>query len=150
MVAFALLTGLSRGELCSLWWQDIDLDAMVVHIHSSATFNTKHGKRRVVALNSTAFLLLQSQKEHSPSEYVFSLNQIELIPRRTCRRPQATPSSEGFTTEPLHLHVAEQSVRTMPDRTRVDLCSWLTFPRMCQRQFAANSHKCNIAGRVSH
>jgi len=74
MVVFAVLTGLRRGELCNLKWQDVDLTTRAVQIRSSATFKTKQGKRRVVALNSTAFLILQSRKHQSPSDYVFTLN----------------------------------------------------------------------------
>lgn len=71
---FAVLTGLRRGEICNLRWQDVALTRREVHVRSTGTFRTKRGKRRFVALNNTALALLQSQMNRSPSEYVFTLD----------------------------------------------------------------------------
>jgi integrase len=45
MVLFALTTGMRRGELLGLRWQDIDLDRRLAVLH-----NTKNGDRRSVPI----------------------------------------------------------------------------------------------------
>jgi integrase len=104
MVEFAVLTGLRRGELCNLRWQDVDLTARVVRIRSSPTFKTKQGKRRVVALNNTAFLLLQSQAHHSPSDYVFTLNGRKVRDEHAGRLFKRAVRAAKLSDERLHFH----------------------------------------------
>ncbi len=104
MVVFAVLTGLRRGELCNLKWQDVDLKTKVVHIHSSATFKTKQGKRRVVALNNTAFLLLQSRKHQSPSDYVFTLNGRKIRDEHAGRLFKRAVRAAKLSDQRLHFH----------------------------------------------
>jgi site-specific recombinase XerD len=104
MVVLAVLTGMRRGELCNLKWQDIDFSAKVVQIHSSATFRTKQGKRRVVALNSTAYLLLQARKELSPSEYVFTLNDKKIRDQHAGRLFKRAVRAAKLSDQQLHFH----------------------------------------------
>jgi site-specific recombinase XerD len=63
-----------QGELVNLRWQDVDLHRKLIHIHSNATFKTKHGKRRTIPLNDVATQLLKSKAVHSVGEYVFTLS----------------------------------------------------------------------------
>jgi integrase len=74
IVIFATLTGLRRGEIINLRWQDVDLQRRIIVIQSNPTFKTKHGKKRVLPLNDTAFSILQSKHGKEASEYVFTLN----------------------------------------------------------------------------
>jgi integrase len=104
MVVFAALTGLRRGELCNLKWQDIDFAAKVVQIHSSATFKTKQGKRRVVALNNTAYLLLQARKDVSPSEYVFTWNDKKIRDQHAGRLFKRAVRAAKLSDQRLHFH----------------------------------------------
>jgi integrase len=104
MVVFAVLTGLRRGELCNLKWQDVNFATKVVLIHSSATFKTKHGKSRVVALNNTAYLLLQSRKQVSPSEYVFTLNDKKIRDQHAGRPFKRAVRAAKLSDQQLHFH----------------------------------------------
>lgn len=104
MVVFAVLTGLRRGELCNLRWQDVDLTTRVVRIRSSATFKTKQAKQRVVALNSTAFLILQSRKHQSPSDYVFTLNGRKIRDDYTGRLFKRAVRAAKLSDQRLHFH----------------------------------------------
>jgi len=104
MVVFAVLTGLRRGELCNLKWQDVDLATRVVHIHSSATFKTKQGKRRVVALNNTAFVVLQSRRQQSHSEYVFTLNNQKIRDEHAGRLFKRAVRAAKLSDQRLHFH----------------------------------------------
>jgi integrase len=54
IVLFALTTGMRRGELLGLRWQDIDLDRRVAVLH-----NTKNGDRRSVPIVSDVAELLR-------------------------------------------------------------------------------------------
>ena len=71
-VVFTVLTGLRRGELINLRWQDVDLSRRVFTVQSNPTFKTKQGKKRTLPLNETAFHLLSSKHSQSIGEYVFT------------------------------------------------------------------------------
>jgi integrase len=74
IVIFAVLTGLRRGEISNLKWQNINLKSREIIIESDATFKTKHGRRRIVPLNDTALYILQQKANKQSIPYVFSLN----------------------------------------------------------------------------
>lgn len=79
IVAFAVMTGMRRGEILNLKWIDLDLDNRTVQIQTSDTFHTKQGKRRIVPLGDGAVQLLKSKAGRSPSEYVFSLRDEKIF-----------------------------------------------------------------------
>ena len=74
MVIFAVLTGMRRGEITNLRWQDVDLTRKLLAIQSNPTFKTKSGKRRTIPLNETALYILSARHGKETSEYVFTLN----------------------------------------------------------------------------
>jgi integrase len=74
VVIFAVLTGMRRGEITNLRWQDIDLNRKLLTIQSSPTFKTKNGRRRIIPLNDTAFYVLSARHGKETSEYVFTNN----------------------------------------------------------------------------
>lgn len=73
-VVFAVLTGMRRGEITNLRWQDVELSRKLIAIQSSPTFKTKQGKRRTIPLNETALYILNARHGKDTSEYVFTLN----------------------------------------------------------------------------
>jgi integrase len=104
LVVFAVLTGLRRGELCNLRWQDVDLVQRIIQIRSAGTFKTKFGKRRTVALNSTALSILQSRQHHSPSEYVFTIRDERIRDDYVCRLFKRYVRAAKLTDTRLHWH----------------------------------------------
>jgi integrase len=74
LVIFAVLTGMRRGEITNLRWQDVDMSRKILTIQSSPTFKTKNGKRRIIPMNETAFYLLTARHGKDVSEYVFTHN----------------------------------------------------------------------------
>ena len=64
IVTFAINTGLRRGEILGLQWEDVDLERNIIHVR-----NTKNGEDRKLPINSTVQALLQSLKK--PSGRVF-------------------------------------------------------------------------------
>jgi integrase len=74
VIVFAVNTGLRRGELINLRWNNVDLQRKLLTIESNPTFLTKSGRRRVIPLNESAYFLLQRKPSKDMSEYVFTLN----------------------------------------------------------------------------
>lgn len=109
-VVFSVLTGLRRGELINLRWQDVDLQRRVMTIQSSATFRTKQGKKRVLPLNETAFHLLTLKHSQSIGDYVFTLKgkQIaECLITHAFKR--AVRDKEAGLNDRLHWHSLRSS-----------------------------------------
>jgi excisionase family DNA binding protein len=67
MVIFALHTGMRKGEILNLKWQDVDFDKKEIRIMES-----KSGKGRVIPVNPVLFALLSGLKSQDGStEHVF-------------------------------------------------------------------------------
>ncbi len=73
LVTFSVLTGLRRGELLNLKWDQVDFEKRVLHIQSSVSFTTKHGRIRTIPLNDVAYRCLLCKKERTRSGYVFTI-----------------------------------------------------------------------------
>jgi site-specific recombinase XerD len=59
LVQVAVATGLRRGELCALHWQDVDLTGRALHVRHRAGFRTKGNAERRVPLRGDALQALQ-------------------------------------------------------------------------------------------
>lgn len=72
LVLTAMLTGLRRGELFNLAWQDADLGTGTLHVRAKGA---KSGKTRTVPLPSEGLAVLQNWKQltgySQPRDYVF-------------------------------------------------------------------------------
>ncbi|MCX6132599.1 MAG: site-specific integrase [Ignavibacteriales bacterium] len=73
IVILAACTGMRRGEIVNLRWKDVDLSQKVVRVHSSSTYRTKSGKRRVIPLNVIALQLLERLDHKTSEDYVFTI-----------------------------------------------------------------------------
>ena len=60
LILLAAMTGLRKGELLNLTWNDVDLKRGILIVRSSVSYRTKAGKIRSVPLNATAHQLLES------------------------------------------------------------------------------------------
>lgn len=73
LVMIAMLTGLRRGELFNLVWQDVDLRAKTLQVKAGGA---KSGKNRTVPLNAEGLEVLTEWKQiaeyDQPGDYVFS------------------------------------------------------------------------------
>ncbi len=74
LVVFAVVTGMRRGEIVNLLWEDVDLARKVIHVRGNANFRTKHGKNRVVPLSDVGYHLLASKAKKGSAGFVFTLN----------------------------------------------------------------------------
>lgn len=72
VVILGAMTGMRRGEILNLKWNEVDLDRHLIVIQSSEDFRTKRGKRRVIPMNNSVFAALQRRIAARHSEYVFT------------------------------------------------------------------------------
>jgi integrase len=70
-IVFSVLTGLRRGELINLRWQDVDMQRRIFTVQSSPTFQTKQGKKRTLPLSDIAYNLLKLKHSQGIGGYVF-------------------------------------------------------------------------------
>jgi integrase len=103
IVILAACTGLRRGELVNLTWNDVDWMQKVVRIHSSMTFKTKSGKRRTVPLNEPAMKLLRELHDRRSTDYVFTINGRKVRDVWVTRRFKHYLRKQGFGEE-YHFH----------------------------------------------
>ncbi len=68
IVIFAVLTGMRRGEIINLRWQDVDLQRKLIQVKSNPTFKTKQGKRRTLPLSDVK--VKEGFVTHKFKEYV--------------------------------------------------------------------------------
>jgi integrase len=61
IIIVAAMTGMRRGELTHLCWDDVHLDRGIVVVQSRGDYSVKSGKRRIVPLNSTAKKVLEER-----------------------------------------------------------------------------------------
>jgi len=75
VIIFAVLTGLRRGEILNLRYPDVDLEKRLIYVVSNQSFQTKHGKRRVVPMNELlqSFLSEKMKGNIDSSGYIFTL-----------------------------------------------------------------------------
>ncbi|HLA69685.1 MAG TPA: site-specific integrase [Bacteroidota bacterium] len=65
IILFAAMTGLRRGELINLKWEDIDLNRGSILVRSSISYRTKAGKIRTIPANSMVLELLKGLPHRS-------------------------------------------------------------------------------------
>ena len=84
LVIMAIETGMRRGELLNLSWENVDLDKRVAHLEM-----TKNGTKRDVPLSSKAIETL-STMPHEITGKVFPLSAVALrgLWRRACKRAE--------------------------------------------------------------
>ncbi|MBM4169071.1 MAG: hypothetical protein FJ215_07935 [Ignavibacteria bacterium] len=62
IILLTVMTGLRRGELINLTWEDIDFARGTILVRSRKNHQTKAGKKRVLPMNTTARILLGQMK----------------------------------------------------------------------------------------
>jgi integrase len=104
LIVFAVLTGMRRGEIVNLKWEDLDLPRKVIHVRNSATFRTKHGKERTVPMSDVVFHLLSTKMVQTASEYVFTLNGKKIKDDWTTQKLKYYVYLAKLKDERLHFH----------------------------------------------
>jgi integrase len=65
IILLAAMTGLRKGELLNMTWQDVDLGRGTLLIRSSVSYRTKAGKIRTIPINACARRLLEDMEKTS-------------------------------------------------------------------------------------
>jgi len=72
-VFLALVTGLRKGELCHLRWEDVDLKKGILKVVNRADFTTKSKRNCILGLPASAVEMLRNlYVSRDGSDYVFS------------------------------------------------------------------------------
>jgi len=103
-VVFSVVTGVRRGELVNLRWQDVDLQRRVIQIQSNGAFKTKQGRKRTIPLNKTALLLLRSKQGKDTSEYLFTHNGKQIDDEWLSQAFRKAVKDAKLGKEGLHWH----------------------------------------------
>jgi integrase len=104
IIVFAVLTGMRRGEILNLRWEDVDLPRKVIRIHSRADFKTKQGRQRVVPMSEGVYHLLSARYARTMSEYVFTLNARKVMEDWVSRKFKTCVRKAGLENTKLHFH----------------------------------------------
>lgn len=116
LLMFAALTGLRKGELCGLRWEDIDVGARLVTVKKSYDGPTKNKKTRYVPIHTALIAELELRRREATTTLVFprenggmrtrnwkpqkmlraALKRAELVLgyRATCRRKKCRYTAE--------------------------------------------------------
>ena len=108
LVTVGAYTGMRRGELVHLRWEDVDMHIRGIHVRSHGKFRTKFGKSRIVPMNQQVLQVMERRRDHSHGDYVFESN---------CRPVNARHLSRVFKRcvrkaqldERLHFHSVRHS-----------------------------------------
>lgn len=65
-----IYTGLRRGELLALRWQDMDLDQGIAHVRATTTYAPKSRRPRAVPLCREAVAILKTRLEHKVGPFL--------------------------------------------------------------------------------
>ncbi len=80
---FAFYTGMRRGEILNLEWQDIDMNNKIIRLKNKDGFTTKSKKERVIPINDLVYdMLINIEKD---SRYVFNKERKQFNPPYVCR-----------------------------------------------------------------
>ncbi len=102
IVLFAAMTGMRRGEIINLSWNDVDIERKVIIVRSSGSYQTKAGKIRTIPMNSTVLQLLAG-RPHT-SQYVFTGKKGDRLNGNFLRgRLKAATRALGLDSR-LHFH----------------------------------------------
>ena len=108
IVVFATLTGMRLSEITNLRWRAVDLQRKLISVESSATFKTKHGKKRNIPLNDAVVYLLrpkaQTDRVKSLDDYVFTLNDRKILDTWLSHKFKYYVYECRFQEDRLHFH----------------------------------------------
>jgi integrase len=103
LYSVAALTGLRRGELINLRWEDVDLERQSIMIRSHGEFRTKGGRKRMVPMHQEVLAVLARRLSSQCGEYVFHAAGRRLNPSVVSIRFKRYLRRAGLD-ERLHLH----------------------------------------------
>jgi site-specific recombinase XerD len=119
IILFALNTGMRRGELINMRWDDLDFNRSTVMVKNSETFKTKSRTERGIPLNPQALNILKELPKRS--EYVFTNSDgNKLIGKYVSECFRQAVKDSGLNPQ-LHFHSLRHSFATFLVKDGVSL-----------------------------
>ena len=72
VIITAAMTGMRRGEIINLRWEDVNFHTKTIIVESSTRYKTKFGKRRVIPINDVVYKILCTRHNRTNKGYVFT------------------------------------------------------------------------------
>jgi site-specific recombinase XerD len=113
LVIFAINTGMRRGELLSLRWQDVNVEVGAARVTNTVDFTTKSGEQRIVSLNEAAISVLNRRQHSGKTDYIFTNNQGNPLTPDTVSHKFKRVIREAKLPEALHLHSLRHSFASL-------------------------------------
>lgn len=84
---FLLYTGLRKGEIAALTWDNIDFDKNLITVKNSASFitnqgtikSTKNGDERIIPMLDKTRKILERRSHNSKSKYIFYKQNLDML-----------------------------------------------------------------------
>lgn len=111
VILLAVLTGMRRGEILRLQWNQVDFDRRLIHIASTPDFTVKCGKSRTIPLSDVALELLRRRFGQSCSHHVFHSNDARIADGYLSHRFKEYVRLAGLD-ESVHFHSLRHTFAT--------------------------------------
>ena len=111
LVIVGVFSGLRRGELLNLTWNNVDFENRLLNVQSSESFKTKAGKKRFVPMNDVVYRLLRSKAQTMFGELVFNRRGSLIEGKHVTRRFREYVRAAGLDRK-LHFHSLRHTFAT--------------------------------------
>lgn len=108
VVLVAGFTGMRRGEILNLRWEDVDLRSRLLLIRSHGKFRTKAGKRRIMPMNRFLVEIFARRSREKVADYVFTIDGHQISERWLTRKFKRHIRRLGLDDR-LHFHSLRHS-----------------------------------------
>lgn len=141
MIRVAVSTGLRRGELVALQWEDVDLRNRCLYVRHRGNFRTKGNAERRVAIRGDAEKILGQMHERGTSGSVFTDRNNEAIRLNRVTRRFKAMARKADLDERIHFHSLRHTTG-----------SWLAMRGVPIQQIQAilGHSTSNVTERYSH
>jgi len=111
LVQLAVMTGLRRGELVHLRWDQVALERRLLTVQGNGSFRTKGGRIRTVPLNDPAVQVFLRRLSERSADHVFSVNGRPVSEDWITRKFREVLRGCGLRRE-LHFHSLRHTFAT--------------------------------------
>ena len=111
IVVFAVLTGMRRGEIINLRWEDVDFERRLIQVCNSEEFKTKTGKTRTVPMNENVYQLLKRRSHISSNGLIFLFEEKKIREDFVTKKMRHYSRKAGLNSK-VHFHTLRHTFAT--------------------------------------